>query len=73
MKSAQFKKELILLEEKLLNLVESGTMTPKEFCLKTKSSRQWFYEWRNGNREKAGKKKHITCEKILDMASKLGM
>lgn len=66
MKSTQIKNEILILEEKLKNLIETGKMTVIEFSNKTKSNQNWVYPWRAG-------KKNASYEKILDMAKKLEM
>ncbi len=73
--SAEIKNDLIILEEKLKNLMESGDMTVNEFVRKSGASYPWVCDWKNGKlkKNKTGKPRHASYEKILDMASKLEM
>lgn len=74
MKSAIIKKEILLLEEKLKILIQSGDMTMDEFCEKTDSKYPWVCDWKNGKLKKSnGDPRGASRDKILDMASKLGM
>jgi transcriptional regulator with XRE-family HTH domain len=66
MKCAIIKKEILLLEEKMKNLIESGKMSVKDFSHKSGLSLPVTYDWRNG-------KFKPSADKILDMASRLGV
>lgn len=66
MKSTVIKKEIILLEEKMKNLLKSGTMTKNQFAKKAHVNVTWIYPWLQGKRQ-------TRFEQILDMAENLGL
>ena len=66
MNTEPIKNELLLLEEKLFNMVESGHMTVKEFCEKVDIKHPIYSRWKNWTLT-AGKYDPVSYEQIISM------